>query len=108
MGGSVLAQADRVVGPHVDHRQLHQGREPYGWAHVVAEYQEGAAVWPQAAVQLDAVQDCAHGMLAYPEMQHTTVRVAGEQLGLPVGGDKAWLTFWGGVVGLGQVGRATP
>ena len=60
VGRAVLAEADRVVGPHVGDRQLHQRRQPDRGAHVVGEDQERAAVDAGAAVQRDAVHDRAH------------------------------------------------
>ena len=74
VGRAVLAEADRVVGPDVDDRQLHQRREPHRAAHVVAEDEERAAEHPRAAVQRDAVHDRAHGVLADAEVQDPAVR----------------------------------
>ena len=81
VGGAVLAEADRVVGPHVGDRQLHERRQPDGGAHVVGEHEERAAVDPGAAVQGDAVHHRAHAVLADAEVQHPAVDVAGEVLG---------------------------
>src|SRR5215207_11427329 len=61
VGGAVLAEADRVVRPHVDDRGLHHGGQADRAAHVVAEGQERAAVGAGGAVQGDAVEDRAHG-----------------------------------------------
>ena len=108
VGRAVLAETDRVVGPDVDDRQPHQRRQPDRTAHVVAEGQERAAVRAGPAVRLDPVHDRAHGVLADAEVQHPAVRAAREGLGLPVGGQEAGLALRGGVVRLGQVGRAAP
>ena len=43
VGRAVLADADRIVGADVDHRQPHDGRQPDRRLHVVGEDQEGAA-----------------------------------------------------------------
>ncbi len=75
VGGPVLAEADRVVGPDVDDRRLHQRGQPDRRAHVVGEHQERAAVGPGRAVQRDAVEDRAHGVLADPEVQGAPVRL---------------------------------
>ncbi len=73
VGRAVLAEADRVVGPDVGDRELHERGEPDRRAHVVGEHQEGAAVDAGAAVQGDAVHDRAHGVLADAEVQHPAV-----------------------------------
>ena len=86
VGRAVLAEADRVVRPHVGDRQLHQRGQPDRRPHVVAEDQEGAAVRPGAAVQRDAVEDRAHGVLADAEVQRAAVGVAGER---PWSGDSS-------------------
>ena len=108
VGGAVAAEADRVVRPDEDRRQLHQRGQPDRRAHVVAEDQEGAAVDAGAAVQRDAVDDRAHGVLADAEVQRAAVRAAGPHLGLVLGRDEARLALHRGVVALGEVGRAAP
>ncbi len=65
--GSVLADADRVVGPDVDDLQAGEGGQPDGAAHVVAEDQERGGVGDEAAVEGDAVGDPAHAVLANAE-----------------------------------------
>ena len=42
VGGTVLAQPDRVVGPRVDDVDIGEGRHPDRTAHVVTEHEEGA------------------------------------------------------------------
>ena len=98
MGGAVLAHTDGVVGKHVDHTQLTQGRQAHGTAHVVGEDQEGAAIGDQAAVVVsDAVEDGGHGVLTHTEVQVALLGAAGL-----IG---AGLAFDVRVVGVGQVGR---
>ena len=70
VGRTVLAEADRVVGPDVGDRQLAQGRDPHRAAHVVGERQEGAAEDAGQAVGRDAVHDRAHAVLADAEVEH--------------------------------------
>ena len=41
MGGSVFAQADAVVGEHIDRVDPHQAAKTDGWTHVVAEGEKG-------------------------------------------------------------------
>ena len=67
VGGPVLAQPDRVVGPHVDHVQTTQRGEADAAPHVVAEGEEGADVGQAAAVVGDPVGDAAHSMLPHAE-----------------------------------------
>ena len=76
VGGAVLAEADRVVRPDVDGVDVHQRRQPHRRAHVVGELQEGAAERAGRAVQHDAGQDRAHGVLTDAEVQHPAVPVA--------------------------------
>ncbi len=98
VGGAVFAQADGVVGEHVDHAQLTQGREAHGAHHVAREHREGAAVGHQAAaVVRQSIQDGRHGVLA-----HTEVQVA---VGFSTLLETA-LTLDVGEVGVGEVGGA--
>ncbi len=108
VGGAVLAEADRVVRPHVRDGQPHHRGEPHRGPHVVGEDQEGAAVRTGSAVQGDAVEDRSHGVLADPEVQRTAVAVAGEGAGRQLLGDEGGLAPHGGVVALRQVGGAAP
>ena len=71
VGGAVLADPDRVVGPDVDDRQAHHCRQPHRWAHVVGEDQEGAAVGKQTAVQGHSIENGTHRVLP-----HTKTEVA--------------------------------
>ena len=76
VGGAVLAQADRVVRPHVQRRDTHQGAEADRGALVVGEDQERAGERPGLAVQRDAVHDRRGGVLADAEVQDPAVGVA--------------------------------
>ena len=71
--GAVFAQADAVMGEHMDHPTLHQSRHADRVAAVVAEGQKGAAVGDVAAMQRNAVHDGRHAELA-----HTVVDVAAD------------------------------
>jgi len=77
VGRPILAQTDAVVRPDVDHGQAHQGGKAHGPPHVVGEDQEGRAVGDQASVSRHAVQDCAHAVLADPEVDVAAFGVLG-------------------------------
>ncbi len=66
--GSVLAEADRVVGVDIDRVLLHQRREPNRRAHVVREDQERRAVRDQRLAERHAVHHRAHAVLAHAEV----------------------------------------
>ena len=70
VGRAVLAQADRVVGEDVDHRQVHQRRQAHRALHVVEEVEERGAERAQP-VAVEPVHDRAHAVLA-----HAVVHVA--------------------------------
>ncbi|CAM5581502.1 hypothetical protein SCYAM73S_04252 [Streptomyces cyaneofuscatus] len=108
VGGAVLAEADGVVGPDVGDRQLHQGGEADGRAHVVAEDQERTAVGAGEALERDAVEDGTHGVLADAEVERAAVGVSGEFTGLLPLGHEGRLALHGGVVAAREVGRAAP
>ncbi len=76
------AEADAVVGPHEGDGQLLDGGEARGWAHVVAEHEECAAVGTGEALERDPVEDHAHGVLADAEVQGAAVPAARELSGL--------------------------
>src|SRR5207249_2098835 len=71
MRGTVLPEADRVVREDVDHRQVGQRSEADRRPHVIRKNEERRADRPDAAVQGESVQDCAHPMLAHAEMDIT-------------------------------------
>ena len=109
VGRAVLAEADGVVGPDVGDREPHQRRQPDRRAHVVGEGQERGAEDAGAAVDGDAVEDRAHGVLADAEVEHPSR----ERVCLPHAGGAARRgerrgALDRGVVGLGEVGRSTP
>ena len=66
VGGSILAQADGVVGVDEDARHLHQGRHAQGVAGILRKHEEGGAIRHETAVQGDAVHDGGHAELAHP------------------------------------------
>src|SRR5512133_4299901 len=59
-------------------------------------------------MQLDAVEHGTHGMLANAEVQHPAIWATAEHPALPVCRQEAGLTLRRGVVGFGEVSRATP
>ena len=69
VGGAVLAHADGVVGQHVEHGQLHERRKPDAVLEVIGEDQEGGAIGVEAAMDLHAVADGRHGLLAHAKVQ---------------------------------------
>ena len=108
VGRAVLAEADRVVRPDEGDRQLLDGGEAHRGAHVVGEDEEGAAVGAGQALERDAVEDHAHGVLADAEVQGAAVGAALPLVGLLALGDERGLAGHRRVVGLGEVGRAAP
>ena len=82
VGRPVLADADGVVGEHVDHPLPHQRRHPHAAAHVVGEDQEGAAVGDEPAVQRHAVHHRRHRMLAHAVVDVAAAVVAGNDVRL--------------------------
>src|SRR5699024_723042 len=108
VGGAVLAQADRVVRPHVGGRDLHQRGETDRAAHVVRELEEGASVGTGQPVQGDAGEDRAHAVLADAEVQRAAELVTGELGGAVLLGQEGGLALHRGVVRAGQVGAAAP
>ena len=97
MGRAVLAEADGIVGHHVDDAEPHEGGEAHCRPAVVGEGEEGAAEGNDAAVQRHAVHHRAHGVLA-----HAVIEVAAAVL---AGHDRR--EFVGlRAVGAGEVGRA--
>ena len=98
VGGAVFTQADRVVGEHVDHAQLTQGREAHATHHVAREHGKGAAVRNQAAAVIgEAIEDRRHGVFAHAEVQVTVGLGAFLETLLPLDVSE---------VGVGEVGRA--
>ncbi len=97
VGRAVFAEADGVVGEHVDHPLLHQRRHAHGVACVFHEHQEGRAVGNQAAVQGDTVHDRGHAELA-----HAVIHVVARG----ILGHHRLAALPQGQVGAGQVRRA--
>ena len=75
VGGPVLAEPDRVVGPRVDDVDVREGGEPHRPPHVVAEDEEGAADREQAAVGGHAGHDAAHPVLADAVVDEVAARL---------------------------------
>ncbi len=94
-GRTVVAQTDGVVGEHIDHALLHQGRHTQGIAGIFREHQEGATERQQAAMQGHAVHDVRHTKLTHAVRDVVGLFVAVDGLAVgPVG-----------QVGTGQVSR---
>ena len=68
MRGTVLADADGIVRENVRYGQAHKRRKTKGGFAVIGEYEERGAVRLNAAVQLQAVADCRHGVFADAEV----------------------------------------
>ena len=73
---AVLAQADAVMGQHVDDALAHQRGQADRRAHVVGEDEEGAGVGDQAAMQRHAVGGRGHAVLAHAVMDVAAGEVA--------------------------------
>src|SRR5690606_19373407 len=77
VGGAVLAEEHRVVGPDPYRRSAHQRAEAHGGPHVVAEHEERRPVRPQPAMDGDSVRDGSHGVLADTELDVATGPIRG-------------------------------
>ena len=97
MGRAVLAEADGIVGHHVDDAELHERRQPDRRPAIVGEGEEGAAEGDDPAVERHAVHHRAHGVLAHPVIEVAAAVVAGR--------DRRELVALG-AVGAREVGRA--
>ena len=73
---TVLANAERVVRPDIDHMQAHQRRETHCRFHVVREDEERAAGRNHAAVQRHAVGHAGHRQLRNARLEEFTAEVA--------------------------------
>mmetsp|Transcript_20420 Transcript_20420/g.56595 ORF Transcript_20420/g.56595 Transcript_20420/m.56595 type:complete len:406 (+) Transcript_20420:968-2185(+) len=68
MCGAILAQANRVVGHHIQNADLREGSHTNGGTHVVREDEKGGAVGDEAApVQGNAVDNGTHAVLTDSE-----------------------------------------
>ena len=99
VGRTVLADADRVVGEDVDHRDLHDRGQADRHPAIVAEDQEPGAEGPDLD-QRHAVQDGPHRVLADAEVEIAAPVIAG----LEVAGA---VESQAGLGRRGQVGRAS-
>ena len=95
VGWAIFAQADRIVGHHIDRWHAHQRRQPHRPARVIGKAHEGAGIGPDAAMQDHAVQGGGHPMFADAEMDIAALAVARRKYA-QIGGF--------GVVRSGQVG----
>ena len=94
VGRPVLADADAVMGHHMDHPRTHQGAQTDRGTAVVGEHQERARIGDHAPVQGHAVHGRRHAELA-----HAVVDVAPGV----IGGVKRAHALDDGIVGAGQV-----
>ena len=108
VGGSIFTNADRIVGPHEDRRDLHEGRKTHRRTHVIGEDKEGSAVAAGQARQGDAVEDATHGVLANTEVDSTPVRTTWIFLGAAIFRQEGVGPLHGRVVRPGEVGRSAP
>src|SRR6476619_1225670 len=69
MGRAIFAHTDRVVREDVDHRKPGKRGQTDRRTSVIAEDQKCRSTWPEDTVVAKAVEDAAHGMLAYAEEQ---------------------------------------
>ena len=76
MRRTVLANAERVVCPDINHVQAHQRRETHCRFHVVREDEERAAGRNHAAVQRHAVGHAGHRQLRNARLEEFTAEVA--------------------------------
>ena len=63
VGRAVLAQADGIVGEHIDHLRAGHGGQADGRAHVIGKSEERARVGHHAAMVGQAGHDGAHAVL---------------------------------------------
>ena len=82
VGGAVLAEPDGVVGEDVDHRELHQRREPDGGLRVVGEGEVGGPQGPQLG-QREAVGDRRGLVLPDPEVELAAQALPRLEVGRP-------------------------
>ena len=85
VGRAVLAEADGIVGHHVDDRNAGERRDAHGGAGIIGEDQEGRAGRHEAAMQRDAVHGRRHAVLADAVMDVAARVVAGRD-----GGRGSW------------------
>ncbi len=95
MGRAVFAETDRIVSKNIDGSQAHHSSQANGWPHIIRENQEGTAIRDQTRGMGQTVENRAHGMLAYSEMD---VAAAGSR-------SKSRLSLQGGIIRWCQVGR---
>ena len=77
MGGTVLADAHRVMAPDKDRPGSAEGSQADGSSHVVAEHQEGPIDGEHPAVEGQAVADGPHGVLPDAEEQLASLGTVG-------------------------------
>ena len=96
---AILAHAERVVCPDIDHVQAHQRGKAHGGFHVVRKNKEGAAGRDHAPVQRHAVRHAGHRQLRDARLEELAAEIAlRESLGL--------LEETVGLVRIGEVGRS--
>ena len=94
---AVLAEADRIVGQHIDHPHAHQRRQPDRPAGIVGEDKERPAIGDAPAVHRDPVHRRGHAVLADAVVDIAPAAIGGIEDAEPLGQR---------VVRSGEVGRA--
>ncbi len=95
--GPIFAQANRVVGHQVNHRQFHQRGQANRRADVIGKHQKCRRVRPHPAVQGHAIAARAHGVFAHPPGDIALSVIAATQITDP--GHET-------IIGWGEVGTA--
>ena len=83
MSRAVFAQSDAVMREDIDDLLFHQRRQPNRRAHVIRENEECSAIRNKAAMQRDAVHDCAHAMLADAEAEIPPAEISRLNVAIP-------------------------
>ena len=97
MGRPILAQADGIMGHHIDDPLAHQCGEADRRPAIIGEDEEGPAIGDEAAMERDAVHRRGHAMLA-----HAIIDIAAGIIGRAHRRHVLGL----GIVRAGEIGRA--
>src|SRR5216684_9416942 len=97
MGGAVFAHPNGVMSEDIDDRYFHDRRQSHGRTRIIAEDHEARAKRANLA-ERKPVQDGAHGMLAYTEMEVASGVTAGFKIAGAIEGEARF-------GGRSQVGR---
>src|SRR5262249_35380681 len=103
MRRAIFADADRIMRPNMENRQIHQRCQPDRATRIIRKNQEAGCKCPQTAKR-HPVDGGAHGMLANAEMEISSAMVAELTPSLVVAGKferEPGLSAWS------KIGRAT-